>query len=333
MKGSLINQIEAAIMRFYRRPHNCRVFNLSVGTSSPAIVNGIDRQTIWAESLDILARRLKILLVVSAGNLMDVFGIRTDDAEALWNDYPIHLLNDSARLNDPSTSAIAVTVGSLAEHDVIAVRNGTTANDIARPIAEKNQPSPFTRSGHGINGAIKPEFVEYGGNAVFVGTGNQRRIARDAGTSVMSLSNRPLEELFRFDVGTSLAAPLVARKAALVWNEAKRVLNREPHPNLVRAILGSAASVPSEILELFPEDKDATSRVAGYGRISAEDAIGSSDRRVTMIAEGVIAVDSFAIYAVPITDVVWGARGKKRIRVALAFDPPFDVAGWTTSAL
>ena len=120
----MINQIEAAIMRFYRRPHNCRVFNLSVGTSSPAIVNGIDRQTIWAESLDILARRLKILLVVSAGNLMDVFGIRTDDAEALWNDYPIHLLNDSARLNDPSTSAIAVTVGSLAEHDVIAVRNG-----------------------------------------------------------------------------------------------------------------------------------------------------------------------------------------------------------------
>ena len=138
----------------------------------------------------------------------------------------------------------------------------------------------------------------------------------------MSLSNRPLEELFRFDVGTSLAAPLVARKAALVWNEAKRVLNREPHPNLVRAILGSAASVPSEILELFPEDKDATSRVAGYGRISAEDAIGSSDRRVTMIAEGVIAVDSFAIYAVPITDAFRGARGKKRIRVALAFDPP-----------
>lgn len=157
---------------------------------------------------------------------------------------------------------------------------------------------------------------------VFVGTGNQRRIGKDQATSVMSLSNQPLEQLFRFDVGTSLAAPLVARKAALVWDELKTLLNHEPHPNLVRAILASAADVPSEILSLFPNNKDAAFRVAGYGRISAEDAIMSSDRRVTMIAEGTMGVDTFAIYAVPITDEFLNARGRKRIRVALAFDPP-----------
>jgi hypothetical protein len=126
----LINQIEAAIMQFYRAPHNCRVFNLSVGTGYPAFTNGVDRQTVWAESMDILARKLKAVLVISAGNLLEIFGMGTRDAEALVRDYPNHLLTESARLNDPSTAAIAVTVGSLAEHDVVALRHGTTANDI-----------------------------------------------------------------------------------------------------------------------------------------------------------------------------------------------------------
>jgi hypothetical protein len=318
----VINQIESAIMQFYRPPHNCRIFNLSVGTAHSAFANGADRQTIWAESMDILARDLKVVLVISAGNLLDIFGIGTRDAEALVREYPRHLLSESARLNDPSTAAIAVTVGSLAEHEVVALRYGTTANDIVRAIARKDNPSPFTRCGHGVNGAIKPEFVEYGGNAVFVGTGSFRRIGKEAGTSVMSFSNKPLEQLFRFDVGTSLAAPLVARTAALVWNELHSFLNHDPQPNLVRAILASAASVPQEVTDLFSGNKDAAFRVAGYGRVSPENALTSSDHRVTMIAEGTIGIDTFAVYAVPITDEFVGAQGKKRIRVALAFDPP-----------
>jgi hypothetical protein len=318
----IVNQIEAAIMQFYKPPHNCRVFNLSVGTGYPAFINGVDRQTIWAESMDILARKLKIVLVISAGNLQEIFGMETQDAEMLLRDYPNYLLAESARLNDPSTAAIAVTVGSLVEYDVVALRRGTNANDIVRTIAQRDHPSPFTRCGHGVNGAIKPEFIEYGGNAVFVGTGNFRRIGKDAGTSVMSLSHKPFEQLFRFDVGTSLAAPLVARTAALVWNELQNLLNQEPHPNLVRAVLASASKVPTEITALFPGNKDAAFKVAGYGRISPENALSSSDHRVTMIAQGTLGIDTFAVYAVPITDEFVCARGKKRIRVALAFDPP-----------
>lgn len=318
----VVNQIETAIMQFYQAPHNCRVFNLSVGTAHPAFSNGVDRQTVWAESMDVLVRRLKIVLIISAGNFLDIFGMGTDDAEAVVRDYPDYLLADSARLNDPATAAIAITVGSLAEHDVAALRRGTTAHDIVRAIARNDHPSPFTRCGHGVNGAIKPEFVEYGGNAVFTGTGNHRRIAKDAGTSVMSLSNRPLERLFRFDVGTSLAAPLVSRTAALVRNELQRVLGREPDPNLVRAVLASAARVPEEITALFGTNKDAAFKIAGYGRISSENALTSSDHRVTMVAQGTIGIDTFAVYAVPITDEFVEAPGGKRIRVALAFDPP-----------
>jgi len=107
---------------------------------------------------------------------------------------------------------------------------------------------------HGVNGAIKPEFIDYGGNAIFAGTGNYRRISKDAGTSVTSLSHRPLEQLFRFDVGTSLAAPIVAGRGS-VWNQLQNLLNREPHPNLVRAVLASAARIRQRSRLFLPETK------------------------------------------------------------------------------
>ena len=77
--------------------------------------------------------------------------------------------------------------------------------------------------GLGINGAIKPDLVHYGGNLLFEGFGNQVRRVRtenpDAGTGVMSFSHQPLNRLFSFRVGTSQAAPPVARIGALVWNQ------------------------------------------------------------------------------------------------------------------
>jgi hypothetical protein len=138
----------------------------------------------------------------------------------------------------------------------------------------------------------------------------------------MSLSHRPLQQLFSFDVGTSLAAPIVARTAAITWAEVVKILGRQPDPNLVRALLATAADVPREILALSQNNKDLAFRAAGYGRIDPEYAMSSGDRRVTMIAEGTVALDKFTIYAVPITSAFVKAKGKKYIRVALAFDPP-----------
>jgi hypothetical protein len=134
----VINQIRAAIMRFYRAPHNCRVFNLSVGSSGPAFSRGVDRQTLWAESMDILARELKVVLVISAGNLLEIFGAGTQDAESLVRDYPNHLLAESARLNDPSTAAIAVAEDA---------RTGILSNQLADHILE------FCKTTTGVHGS------------------------------------------------------------------------------------------------------------------------------------------------------------------------------------
>lgn len=319
----IINQMRTAIKVFYASPYNCRVFNLSLGTNGSAFENGKIRQTYWAEALDNLARELRILLVVPSGNNSTVRTTRADDAEAVMQSYPALLFEPEARLCDPGTASLALTVGSLAEYDVPSVRHGVDRNDIVRPIAQSRQPSPFTRTGPGVSNAIKPDFVDYGGNLVFSGFCNHRRVDCEQGTAVMSFSREPMRELFAFDVGSSFAAPRVARCAAIVWHHLRIQLDRDPHPNLVRALLATAAVVPEEAATVLGGVQDnAVLKACGYGVLDTEFALESGDRRVTLIAEGLVKLDMCEIYEVPVPEEFMNAAGKKTITVSLAFDPP-----------
>ncbi len=329
----IINQMRQAIETFKRSPYDCRVFNLSLGGDEPALGDGRDRQTEWAEALDTIAREAKVLLVVSAGNCLERITRNSDEAEDELNDFPNRLFDPAARLCDPATSAIALTVGSLAQHDSTAIRKGASVEDITKPVSQANQPTLTTRTGPGLNGAIKPEFIHYGGNLVFTGFSGTRRIDGEKGTSVMSFSHQPTQTLFNYDTGTSLAAPRVARLAALVHHRLKEQLNEEPHPNLVRAVLANAASIPPEIVSLLDQafDQHAKIKVCGYGLPDDDFALYSWDRRVTLMAQGQIKLDHFHLFSVPIPEAFRNASGQRTISVALAFDPPvrrrFDYLG------
>jgi len=323
----LLTQIATAIDAFMKPPHNCRVFNISIGTPAPALDPAHPRQTQWAEGLDIIAREHKVLIVLAAGNNADSFSKSASTAEQILNDYPKFLMADGAKLCDPATAAIPITVGAIAEYDEPAHRPGAAAKNVVRPLAKANQPSSFTRTGPGVDGAIKPEFVEYGGNVLFDGVGMLHMInpeRPDGGVAVMSFSHTPASELFAYNVGTSLAAPRVANVAARVWHRLRLQLGQEPDPNLVRALLAVSAMVPDDAKALltthFSENHVCT--VCGYGRVDADFAMDSTDRRVSLIAQGKIEVDTFTIFEVPIPPEMVSADGDKFIDVALAFDPP-----------
>jgi hypothetical protein len=320
-------QMEAAIDLFRREPYHCRVFNLSLG-SPDVVLNGTNRrQTLWAEALDTLARKHKVLLVVSAGNNGNVYANTPADAERILQNYPQYLFDGEAGLSDPATAAIALTVGSLSQFAAPARRTGVDAGDFVRAVTGVDEPSPFTRTGLGINGAIKPDLVHYGGNLLFEGFGdNVRRVRTEnpnAGTGVMSFSHEPLDRLFSFRVGTSQAAPPVARIAALVWNQLNGAVDEGLDPNLVRAVLANSASVPEVAATRIAAVIDGgVLRACGYGLPDAELALESGDRRATLIAQGKIAIDTLILYEVPIPAEFRSASGKKRIIVSLAFDPP-----------
>lgn len=317
------SQMREAIRMFVAQPYDCRVFNISLGTSQ-TFNDG--KQPQWAEQLDLLAREMGVLIVVSAGNIQTATN-NPADAEALATSYPGFLLELDARIVDPATAALAVTVGSINLYDEPAVRHGADKNDLIRQVGKRNQLSAFTRLGPGVRGAVKPEFVDGGGGLAWSGTSSMRRISNDNGLAVMSLSKDPTERLFHFDVGTSYAAPKVARAAALVWKRVEDAIKREVDPNLVRALLAVSAKLPEGAADCFDKLTDSDRKAAmlrayGYGQVDEDLLLASSDRRVVLFSQDRLAMDHFAIYEIPLPQEFKRAKGNKRVTVALAYDPP-----------
>lgn len=320
----IIRQMRRAIEIFKAPPYSCRVFNLSLGDDRPWLRDNA-RQSLWAESLDVLAREQKVLLVVSAGNHHLGSANNARDAEEVLAGYPGYLFEADCGLCDPATAAIALTVGGIAQHDEPEVRRGAREESIVRTVAASDEPLPTTRIGPGLASSIKPEFVAYCGNLTFDGFGSVYRTIRDdPGVAVMSLSHQPTRSLFSFDVGTSFGAPQVARLGALVWDRLRDALGEEPDPNLVRAVLATAAAVPEALrARIEPlRGENGVMQVCGYGMIDEDHALYSGDRRVTLIARSSIPVDSFQLYEVPVPEDFRKAPGKKRVCVSLAYDPP-----------
>jgi len=303
------NVIEEAV-RYFHQNYRCRVFNLSYGDLNRPYVGTRIRSV--AQTLDRLARELDILFVVPIGNLVDC----PDDW--LRNDYPGYLFKEEARLIDPAPALNVLTVGSLARWDQTH-SSWRWPSDIAdRPIAARDQPSPFSRSGVSVRGAVKPELVGYGGN--------QAVDPRD-----QSIKHRWLGELstnrdfvqgalVAEKIGTSFAAPHIAHLAA-------RVLGELPNAsgNLLRAILVANARVPSASIALFNEDEDKLAQTIGYGMVDPFGLYRSTEEHVILIAEATIRNKTNHFYEIPIPDSFYGGerKGRRReITVSLAYCPP-----------
>jgi hypothetical protein len=308
--------VENAVERAVRDLHaefGCKVFNLSYGDLNKVYDHGHVRGL--AYTLDRLTRELRVLFVVSTGNLT---------LEALPHDpiaaFPGYLLEDHARLLDPATALNAVTVGGIARHEATRGQQVRPHLIDDRPIARAGHPFPLTRSGPSINGAIKPDFVEHAGNlAVVQLTG--RTTHRGLGVATTNggfAGGAP----FREEIGTSFAAPAVAHRAA-------KLLRRVPNAshNLLRALLGAHAGWPSPSVSLLnpndnAEGREKLTRLVGYGCINDAALEQSLDNVVTLICEEQIGNDRCQFYSVPIPDEFWdGGRRTREVTIALAYSP------------
>jgi hypothetical protein len=303
------NQVEAAV-RYFHREYGCRVFNLSYGDRRKPYLGRHVRGL--AVTLDMLARELGVLIVVPTGNFEGTAAMPAD-----WRgDYPRYLLTPEAALLDPAPALNALTVGSLARWD--ATFNAQRYQDdlAEQPIARRDQPSPFTRSGFSVGGAIKPELVDYGGNlAVNVQAANQWIVRQGLGevsTSKDFASGRLLTE----QEGTSFAAPHVAHLATRILGE-----HPQANHNLLRALLVAHARWP-EASETLLGDKVERLRVCGYGKVDDSALERSNEQEVTLIANDAIPDRHHHFYEIPLPDSFLDGRQRTReITVALAHSP------------
>ena len=231
------------------------------------------------------------------------------DAERVLSDYPLNLFADESGICDPATSAIAITVGAIAQSATPAVPTGPATHDIRRPVAPAMHPSPFTRVGPGINGAIKPEFVADGDNVVLR-------------TSWLSARQGPWHRCDVFEPHAASSTVQLRRGDKLCRTGGVAICCGcvgSLAPSGSAAILIQILCVP--FLQALPACRptiatlladrvqDGVLRACGYGVPDIELAVKSADRRVTLIAESSLALDTVSVFLIPIPDEFVAAPG------------------------
>ncbi|TVM00849.1 MAG: hypothetical protein CV087_12645 [Candidatus Brocadia sp. WS118] len=307
----LEHQFEKAVKWVAENYPNCKVVNISFGNLNNRIFSG-RKQFNLSSLVDELAKELKIVFVISTGNYHD-FDL---------NAYPNHFQDgtkDNIKIIDPASSALALTVGSIAPPYGPAMRS---QSDILSSPAKTFYPSPFTRVGPGYKGMVKPELVEIGGNVI---TGRHQP-ANNIGGKIISLNKDFVREgrLFNADIGTSFSTPKVSNCIARLWNKYP-----DYSTNLIKAIVLSSASIPVERpgylqdIKLSDNNEELASllNVYGYGIPSLDKATFSLDNRVLLIANDKIKLDCIHFYQFYLPEEFINEHGNRQLAVTLVFDP------------
>lgn len=190
-----------------------RVFNLSFGGRQPlAALGDTERREsrVLMQDLDNFVFRNDAVVVVASGN--SIPGVQPDPA------YPDHHGDSRWALGSWACGFNTLICGAFTG---TPYRAGLTRN--------AGWPSPFTRVGPGLCNAPIPSFSEVGGDV-----DDNYHHAR--GSGVWCLSDAGLAE---DHIGTSLAAPILARECALTLRELSKFATPESPPFgvLVRAFM------------------------------------------------------------------------------------------------
>ncbi|RWK26579.1 S8 family peptidase, partial [Mesorhizobium sp.] len=309
-RRTLPTQMDQAIRGLWQ-DYGCRIFVVALGDLRAR--NEPGRVGPWAATLDELARELDVLILVSAGNRPPGGGSLLEQA---ITHYPKYLLEAANRVCEPAGAINVITVGSLANGTGVGARHQQDAH--VQPITERLEPSPFSRSGPGAAGILKPDFVEIGGTMVFDAPSASLRWAPQVPEAgVITLNHDYQRQLITSGSGTSYATPLLANKVAALLRLFPRA-----SANLIRALLVGAATIPDEAeTRLRGLDTADKARICGNGQVDWSRAAYSDDHRVVLFTEDTLAINHFAVYRVPIPQE-FQSKGRRTIRVSLAFDPP-----------
>jgi subtilisin family serine protease len=324
---TIIKTITDAVT-YFAEERGCRIFNLSIGNEN-APYDGRHIRGI-AYVLDTLARKHNILFIVSAGNF-------TGSQDPLipvqsWrNEYPDYLINDVSMIIDPAPALNVLTVGSTARHNANQDEQKYPEINALSPASE-NQPSPFTRHGPSVKGALKPDLIATGGNlASPMRTEGKQWNANYRGLGVLTLNHSFVGNALLKEIsGTSFAAPYITHLAG-------RLLNEYPSSsaNLLRALLVNHANLPSECNSTFSEEaknqyknntktkhRELVREIAGYGMVEEDILYRSTENAVVLMAEDKIENNAHYFYELPLPETYLRTnKATRELRVTLAYSP------------
>ena len=316
------HQFQDAIEYFLGNNDNrIKVVNISLGNDTEVWHKSVFRQPPLTSLIDEIAREYDdVVFVVSTGNVR-----MSGDISGMVDGYPNCLFEDNStefNLINPATSALALTVGSIASTPRIAANPyNESQDDIVTSVAAEHQPSPFTRSGPGINGMVKPELVEYGGNLIL--SQEFGFVQANSGGNIPILSSEYPERLFAFDLGSSFSAAKVARSCALVSNSYP-----DNSSNFIKNLVLQSANYPEPIdmgfwqAQAKKEAELKRTKTIGYGVPNHLKAISSFDDRVLFFSESSIQMDQAKVFKIDIPKNFFATEGDRLLSVVLTYNPP-----------
>jgi len=301
---------------FIRHYPIIKVINISVGNIDDILGSG-KLQFRWASLIDEKLYELSrinkdLIIVISAGN---------NFVDYDYYDYPDNLFKDESKLANPATAALAITVGSISP-------GMESNNPLHHPIGGRlGFPSPFTRTGPGLGGMIKPDLVEIGGDWVYPAD-------EDSSIGIVTTNKDFFPEgLFVIDNGTSLSSAKISNLIAKLWN-----IFPSASANLIKTLLISSCTIPKRFqpsrsgqfkLDSFYSpcyptminSEEKINSVYGYGLPNIDQARSSDVNKVVLIDDSTIKLDSAKFYEIPLPDSYYSTNGDRELSVALCFDP------------
>lgn len=334
-----------------------RIVNLSLGDATRRFAGVMSP---WARLIDFVAWKYNLLVLVSAGNVLDPVPLpelatwsafETAAAEERQTQMIRGVLAQRAgrRLLSPAESVNALTIGAC--HDDRVVVGGSALMAVA-PYASKHLPNPSSALGLGLHRAIKPELLFPGGREQV----RSRRthapievtppgISRYFGVKAAAPGAPGQTNFVSLHNGTSTATALASHSAIRILESIEDMPSDQVHPAgderfygvLLKALLVHAARWDDETTEflrplLDPDGsmhhehvKDELSRLFGYGRPQIERVLDCTAQRGTLVGWGTLRGDEADQYRVPLPTGLESIRGHRAVTVTVAWFTPVNL--------
>lgn len=329
------------------------VVNLSLGNPRRPFQGNLSP---WARLVDRLAYRFGILFVVSAGNVLDVFGIPAFPDQVAFEDAApadrsagaLRALGDllaDRRLFSPSETVNGITVGACND-DAVSDQDRQLARANIDPFPGLRAANPSSALGPGFAKSVKPDILMPGGREhlrlartdghLFV---RPAASGRAAGLKAAAPPVAGIENAEAYTGGSSASAALATRTCHRIHDALEAAypdftaLSHRHRAVLLKALLVHPARWPNEKAELIrsvigpvgghhSHIKDNIRRFLGFGYVDADDAVACAEDRATFWATGELHRDRVMAVSVPVPAVMNGQARPHSLSATLAWFTP-----------
>lgn len=305
------------------------IVNLSVGDPSTPFDFLMSP---WARMLDWLSNEYGVLVVVSAGNHPHL-GVSPQDSltiSALAGAERRHAFSDAQLTNiatrgmlSPAEAINAVTVG--ASHEDAAGK--LPAGYLVDPHDELIGTSPSSALGPGYRRSVKPDLAAPGGRVVYSTPFAAESALRFRGSMATGPGIRvadPRRASESHTAGTSAAAALVTRHAAMLQDDLDRLqfgspLSRRQRALLTKALLAHDVSFDDS----FDLEHPITRLAGGHGVIRRSFTDGCASNEAVLLYLGSIRPKTVQHLEFPLPNGL-SVVGAKRVTASLAWFSPIN---------